>query len=212
MRVLRQVQLFLIPWTVAHQALLSIAFSRQESWGGLPFPPAISTEPTKLLALRALRAPHLLAASLQCFLLCTILLGGNTHGLEIQEPEPPFFPHTQGQHRSQTHTEITCLRTLNPKRMKNHSFMNDMKFSISLFPDIFLYMCNISVFLSLIRDLSTLLFLSKKHLLVCKLSQYCRSRLSILSISAMIFTISLLLEFRRYCLVPTDPMSFEFLP
>ena len=27
-----------IPWTVAHQALLSVEFSRQEYWNGLPFP------------------------------------------------------------------------------------------------------------------------------------------------------------------------------
>ena len=26
------------PWTVAHQALLSMKFSRQEYWNGLPFP------------------------------------------------------------------------------------------------------------------------------------------------------------------------------
>ena len=26
------------PWTVAHQALLPIGFSRQEYWSGLPFP------------------------------------------------------------------------------------------------------------------------------------------------------------------------------
>ena len=26
------------PWTVAHQAPLSMGFSRQESWSGLPFP------------------------------------------------------------------------------------------------------------------------------------------------------------------------------
>ena len=29
---------FAIPWTEAHQALLSIAFPRQEYWSGLPFP------------------------------------------------------------------------------------------------------------------------------------------------------------------------------
>ena len=30
------------PWTVAHQAPLSLGFSRQEYWSGLPFPsPAI---------------------------------------------------------------------------------------------------------------------------------------------------------------------------
>ena len=27
-----------IPWTVAHQALLSMGFSRPEYWSGLPFP------------------------------------------------------------------------------------------------------------------------------------------------------------------------------
>ena len=27
-----------MPWTVAHQAPLSIGFSRQEYWNGLPFP------------------------------------------------------------------------------------------------------------------------------------------------------------------------------
>ena len=33
------VQLFAIPWTVARQAPLSMGFSRQEYWSGLPFPP-----------------------------------------------------------------------------------------------------------------------------------------------------------------------------
>ena len=33
------VQLFAIPWTVAHQAPLSIGFSRQEYWSGLRCPP-----------------------------------------------------------------------------------------------------------------------------------------------------------------------------
>ena len=35
---LRHVQSFAIPWTVAHQAPLSMGFSRQEYWRGLPFP------------------------------------------------------------------------------------------------------------------------------------------------------------------------------
>ena len=34
-----RVQLFATPWTVAHQAPLSIRFSRQEYWSGLPCPP-----------------------------------------------------------------------------------------------------------------------------------------------------------------------------
>ena len=28
------------PWTIVHQAALSMRFSRQEYWSGLPFPPA----------------------------------------------------------------------------------------------------------------------------------------------------------------------------
>ena len=32
------VQLFATPWTVAYQAPLSVEFSRQEYWSGLPFP------------------------------------------------------------------------------------------------------------------------------------------------------------------------------
>ena len=33
------VQLFATLWTIAHQALLSMGFSRQEYWSGLPHPP-----------------------------------------------------------------------------------------------------------------------------------------------------------------------------
>ena len=33
------VQLFVTPWTVANQAPLSVRFSRQEYWSGLPSPP-----------------------------------------------------------------------------------------------------------------------------------------------------------------------------
>ena len=35
---LSHVQLFATSWTVAHQAPLSMEFSRQEYWSGLPFP------------------------------------------------------------------------------------------------------------------------------------------------------------------------------
>ena len=38
--------LFVIPWTVAHQAPLSMEFSMQENWSGLPFPtPGDLSEP-----------------------------------------------------------------------------------------------------------------------------------------------------------------------
>ena len=37
--VLSRLQLFATSWTVAHQAPLSMGFSRQEDWSGLPCPP-----------------------------------------------------------------------------------------------------------------------------------------------------------------------------
>ena len=36
--MLSHVWLFATPWAVAHQAPLSMGFSRQEYWSGLPFP------------------------------------------------------------------------------------------------------------------------------------------------------------------------------
>ena len=35
---LSHVQLFVTPWTVTYQDPLSMGFSRQEYWSGLPFP------------------------------------------------------------------------------------------------------------------------------------------------------------------------------
>ena len=37
-KLLSCLQLFATPWTVAHQAPLSLGFSRQEHWSGLPLP------------------------------------------------------------------------------------------------------------------------------------------------------------------------------
>ena len=37
-KLLSRVQLFATLWTVARQAPLSVGFSRQEYWSGLPFP------------------------------------------------------------------------------------------------------------------------------------------------------------------------------
>ena len=52
--VIQCVWLFVIPWTVAHQPPLSMGFSRQEYWSGLPFPlpgelPDPGIEPTSVL-------------------------------------------------------------------------------------------------------------------------------------------------------------------
>ena len=37
-QLLSHVRLFVTPWTTAHQAPVSMGFSRQEYWSGLPFP------------------------------------------------------------------------------------------------------------------------------------------------------------------------------
>ena len=49
--LLSRVQLFATPWTVAHQAPLSMEFFLQEYWSGLPFPtpedlPNVGVKPT----------------------------------------------------------------------------------------------------------------------------------------------------------------------
>ena len=51
--MLSHVQLFVTSWTTIYQASLSIGFSRQEYWSGLPFPspgtpPGPGIEPTSL--------------------------------------------------------------------------------------------------------------------------------------------------------------------
>ena len=56
MLILGHVRLLVTPWTVAHQAPLSIEFSRQEYWSGLPFPsprdlPEAGIEPACLIFL-----------------------------------------------------------------------------------------------------------------------------------------------------------------
>ena len=39
MHAFSRVQLFSTPWTVGHQAALSMGFPKQEYWSGLPGPP-----------------------------------------------------------------------------------------------------------------------------------------------------------------------------
>ena len=50
---LSHVEFFVIPWTVTSQASLSMGFSREEYWKGLPYPPPrdlpdTGIEPTSL--------------------------------------------------------------------------------------------------------------------------------------------------------------------
>ena len=85
------VQLFVIPWTVAHQALLSMGFSRQEYWSGLPFPPPgelpnprIEPKSPSLQADSLLSQPTVLVAQ-SCPILCDPMdcspPGSSVHGI-----------------------------------------------------------------------------------------------------------------------------------
>ena len=57
---LSHVRLFAIPWTVARQVSLSMGFSRQEYWSGLPFPsPGDLSDPGIQLVPPALQADSL---------------------------------------------------------------------------------------------------------------------------------------------------------
>ena len=62
--MLSRIQLFVTLWTVAHQALLSMGFFRQEYWSALPCPspgdlphPAIDPESTVSPALQVYSLP-----------------------------------------------------------------------------------------------------------------------------------------------------------
>ena len=62
MKLLSRVQLFVIPWTVAYQATLSMEFSRQDYWSGLPFPsPGDASYPGSKPRSPALQADALLS-------------------------------------------------------------------------------------------------------------------------------------------------------
>ena len=59
-----RVQLFVTPWTVAHQAPLFMGFPRQENWSGPPFPSTSGDPPTQGSMLRLLNLPHWIEGSL----------------------------------------------------------------------------------------------------------------------------------------------------
>ena len=48
-----RVRLCATPWTAAHQAPLSLGFSRQEHWSGLPFPSPMHESESEVAQLRS---------------------------------------------------------------------------------------------------------------------------------------------------------------
>ena len=78
--VLSHIQLIVTPWTLACQSPLSMRFSRQEHWSGLPFPPPGD------LPDPGIEPASLVSPALQLACLPTDLLGSHSsHGLV-------FFP------------------------------------------------------------------------------------------------------------------------
>ena len=89
------VPLWVTPWTVAHQAPLSMGFSRQEYWRGLPSPPA-GDLPNPGIKLRSLMSPALAADS-----------------LPLTPPGKPYSYVIKHLHRiSATHHSYCCLTSL----------------------------------------------------------------------------------------------------
>ena len=83
------------PWTVAHQASLSVEFSRQEFWSGLPFPnpgdlPDPGIEPNSFVA-PAFQAGFYPCATLilKVLIIASIFRGGKQK-LRGTEKLPPY--------------------------------------------------------------------------------------------------------------------------
>ena len=74
-----QLCLFVTPWTVAHWALLSMEFSRQECWSGLPCPSPVQRRVTSIL-----RPPWITVNS--SLLWTSGLVAGNSKYLSFQSP------------------------------------------------------------------------------------------------------------------------------
>ena len=61
---LSRVRLLATPWTAAHQAPLSMGFSRQEYWSGVPLPsPSISSYTSSIQLTSSSSLPHLLIST-----------------------------------------------------------------------------------------------------------------------------------------------------
>ena len=84
--VLSHIQLFVTPWTIAHQSPLSMEFSRQEYWYGLPFS-SLGDLPNPGIEPESLAAPALAGE-----FLATVPPGKpiwNVGGKTKQKPPPP---------------------------------------------------------------------------------------------------------------------------
>ena len=100
--MLNHVRLFVTSWSVAHRAPLSMAFSKQEYWSGLPFPiPKIFQRQGSNLHLWQLL--HWQAASLPLSHLLTVLRGKFR---DIQRPCSPTSCHLPHKSISTVHRNM----------------------------------------------------------------------------------------------------------
>ena len=120
------VPLFATLWTLAHQAPLSIVFSRQEYWGGLPFPspgdlpdPGIKPMSLKSPALasgffttRATQEAHLVTPNNEVPL--TVPLPQHTHTHTHTHTKP--YHHTRHGSVSPTRSQIKATNLHHPSR------------------------------------------------------------------------------------------------
>ena len=93
-----RVRLFLTPWTASHQAPLSMGFSRQEYWSGVPFPPPgdlpnLGMEPQPLMSSAMAGRFFITSASwgLQRCKRCCSLMRSGSH-TEIDKKSVFLFP------------------------------------------------------------------------------------------------------------------------
>ena len=99
-----RVRLSATPWTAAHQASLSMGFSRQEYWSGVPLPsPALLVRMTKKIN-REQQRPHLLKEACHPYIVGYIVVwpslenlichrsewqGGGVRNMKVKEENMP---------------------------------------------------------------------------------------------------------------------------
>ena len=98
---LSHVPLFATPWTAAHQAPLSLGFSRQEFWSGLPFPsPVCESEKGK----EVVQSCPTLSDPMDCS-----LPGSSVHGIfQARVLEWVAMPSSRGSSRPRDQTHVSC--------------------------------------------------------------------------------------------------------
>ena len=97
--MLSRVQLFGTLWTVARQAPLSMGFSRQEYWSGLPFPSRVDllipdSEPTSLMSPALAGGFFTTRVTLEALYSFIVYIDGVSNIGEVSTPKIKPFAHS----------------------------------------------------------------------------------------------------------------------